>query len=245
MTTSDPRAGAGRSVAGASLPSPTAPVTSDGGRRLLAHDAGAKRGAGWTAEADAELTRLWMQADPYMTGSEIAAHFGLTKNAIVGRARRINLPQRGTIELNRPTRAAVYGDDVRRLAAQGRSQREIALALGIGRASVAWICEQIGLRMSRDEMRHAVAASNRKRAGERRAARSKAAPNPFLTPAQQENVAAQTRRMWGNPRLRAMAPPTAEEAARLVAEHIAKHGVTKCIPAAEVKVPTNCGVGFR
>lgn len=202
------------------------------------------RGSFWTAERDAILTRLWSQADPYMTSNAIAKSFGLTKNAIVGRARRMGLPQRSTLVLDRPTTTSIHGAEVRRLAELGHSQREIAKALKLTRHGVSWICGQLGLRMDKAAMKHAVARSNRKRAGEQRM-RAEPRGNPFLTPAQQENVSSHKKRMWGNPTLRALPPPDAEEAARLVAEFIARRGVTVCPPAAEIVVPTNAGFPFR
>lgn len=45
----------------------------------------------WTAEAKAELTRLWELG---WETTPIAEHLGVTKNAVCGMVRRLNLPQR-------------------------------------------------------------------------------------------------------------------------------------------------------
>lgn len=48
-------------------------------------------GMTWTDDADAELRRLWGNG---LSAARIAAAMGTTKNAIIGRAHRLNLPRR-------------------------------------------------------------------------------------------------------------------------------------------------------
>lgn len=70
--------------------------------------------------------------------------------------------------------------------------------------------------------------------------------NPFLTPLQQQQVDRHKARMWGhNPKLARLPPVTDDEAARLVADHIARRGVTQCPPAAEREIPNNAGAPWR
>ena len=45
----------------------------------------------WTAERSAEMTKLWATGKP---AEEIGRAMGTSKNAIVGKARRLNLPMR-------------------------------------------------------------------------------------------------------------------------------------------------------
>ena len=57
----------------------------------------------WTPELDARLTKLW--PDISLSCSVIGTKLGLTKNAIIGRSRRIGLPPRPTVSF------AVWTDD--------------------------------------------------------------------------------------------------------------------------------------
>jgi GcrA cell cycle regulator len=53
------------------------------------------RGRGsWTDDRDTQLRALWTQDDPRLSTRKIAERMGMTKNAIVGRARRMKLPGR-------------------------------------------------------------------------------------------------------------------------------------------------------
>lgn len=48
----------------------------------------------WTPEEDTRLTGLWNQANPQVPTAEIGRLMGKTKNAVIGRAHRLNLPAR-------------------------------------------------------------------------------------------------------------------------------------------------------
>jgi hypothetical protein len=50
----------------------------------------------WPPEADARLTELWMQDNPRLSAGEIGQRMRLTKNAIIGRVHRLQLPPRGS-----------------------------------------------------------------------------------------------------------------------------------------------------
>lgn len=56
-------------------------------------------GVPWTAERDAELRRLFDLDMPY---SQIAAEMGMSKNAVLGRAGRLNLRRIITVPRSRP-----------------------------------------------------------------------------------------------------------------------------------------------
>lgn len=62
--------------------------------RLAAGRAARTAAAGWTAERDAALTELW--ADHGLSASEIGTRICVTKNSVIGRARRLQLPPRQT-----------------------------------------------------------------------------------------------------------------------------------------------------
>ena len=62
-----------------------------GGLRCPAGPAGSRMNCTWTAERDSQVTALWHSGE---TCSAIAAAVGVTKNSIVGRARRLKLPSR-------------------------------------------------------------------------------------------------------------------------------------------------------
>jgi ribosome-binding protein aMBF1 (putative translation factor) len=185
---------------------------------------------------------LWVQRDPYVTTSQIAERLGTTKDTVAGRAFRLKLPNRTAFMPRPETHADRYGEQIRAAEARGLSQRMIADEIGIPRQRVAFVCSVLNIRVDPAANRYAVAQSNRRRAGEKRAKRK---PNPFLTPAQQANVAKQSGGSWHMQRMRAVPPPTPEEAARLIAEHIAKHGISRCPPAEEIAAPLNSGVGWR
>lgn len=51
-----------------------------------------KRNARWSQELDAELARLW--ADPLLSCAAIGEKLGVTKNSVIGRARRLKLKAR-------------------------------------------------------------------------------------------------------------------------------------------------------
>jgi hypothetical protein len=53
----------------------------------------------WTQEQKDQLRKLWSDKDNDMTAAEMGAKIGQTKNAVIGMAHRMGLPQRGTIKL--------------------------------------------------------------------------------------------------------------------------------------------------
>ena len=55
----------------------------------------------WTRERDEELRRLWDQG---LSTSRIGDRLGVTKNAVVGRAHRLNLPSRERVVTTRGVR---------------------------------------------------------------------------------------------------------------------------------------------
>jgi GcrA cell cycle regulator len=89
-------------------------------------------GAGWTPGRDAELRALW--DDRGLSTNEIGRRMGVTKNAVVGRAHRLNLPKRES-----PIRMAmVVMDDAQRetlrgLIIKGFTREQCARAMGVGR----------------------------------------------------------------------------------------------------------------
>lgn len=48
----------------------------------------------WTKELDEKLSQYWCQADPVLSAPRIGALLNVTKNAVIGRARRLKLPGR-------------------------------------------------------------------------------------------------------------------------------------------------------
>lgn len=58
----------------------------------------------WTDEQKDELKKLWSDKDNDMTAAEMGAQIGQTKNAVIGMAHRMGLPQRGTIKLRHVVR---------------------------------------------------------------------------------------------------------------------------------------------
>ena len=79
----------------------------------------------WTAEKDAELTRHWEMG---LSGTEIGALMGVSKNAVVGRARRINLPMRKASKAERNQRAELVA---RRAAAEHFDPRNGQKYIGV------------------------------------------------------------------------------------------------------------------
>jgi hypothetical protein len=55
------------------------------------------RGKGeWTVEEDARLRGLWLQTEPVLSLSQIGREMKKTKNAVMGKAQRLGLPERGS-----------------------------------------------------------------------------------------------------------------------------------------------------
>ena len=59
----------------------------------------------WPLERDEALRALWMQDQPRLSATEIAAKLGTTKNAVIGRVHRLKLPSRVS-----PIQRAARGD---------------------------------------------------------------------------------------------------------------------------------------
>lgn len=50
----------------------------------------------WTDEKIQRLREMWVAESPRLSGTEIGRKLGFSKNAVVGKARRIGLPSRGS-----------------------------------------------------------------------------------------------------------------------------------------------------
>lgn len=87
---------------------------------------GQARGGTWTAERDAQLAALWAQG---LSAARIARAMGLTKNAVIGRARRRGLPGRPSPILARIP--AALREEARRRQANGEPWAAVARALGL------------------------------------------------------------------------------------------------------------------
>lgn len=85
------------------------------------------------------LERLWAKGESV---ARIAAVFDVTGPAVTAAARRWGLPDRTTPE---EERRAARSDIVRRLWAEGVSQRQIAKAVGVHERMVRKIADQMGL----------------------------------------------------------------------------------------------------
>lgn len=145
---------------------------------------------------------------------------------------------------------------MRELVAAGETVRGAGAHLGLGPAQAKRLAERFGIKASaaalqahRDRIRALAVEVLKARAkakpkkARQRADHERRSAKVGLTEAQQQQIVAQKRRMWsGATRL---PPVTEEEAARLIAEHIAKRGVTVCPPAAPVEKPINGGAGWR
>jgi hypothetical protein len=70
--------------------------------------------------------------------------------------------------------------------------------------------------------------------------------NPKLSLAQQRVADAMKESTWQRVDRRLLALPrvTEDEAARLIADHIARRGITQCPPPVEMLEPVNYGVGW-
>lgn len=131
-------------------------------------------------------------------------------------------------------------------------QRGKMLASRFGIKAAAEVIERInaenlaGSYAAKRAKAEARAAQKRaQRKAEREKRRAEAPPNPKLTKAQNANIAlgkARNRAFFSS--LRHVPPPPQAEADRLIAEHIARHGVTVCPPAASPEKPLNAGLGW-
>lgn len=79
----------------------------------------------WTEETERQLADLWATGLP---ASRIAAQLGASKNAVIGKARRLRLAVRASPLGTRPVTAAEQAR-IADLHARGASQRAIAVAL--------------------------------------------------------------------------------------------------------------------
>ena len=66
----------------------------------------------WNAEQVAELTQLWASG---MSATEIARRMGITKNAVVGKARRLELPMRRMPQEKAPPAPMLIAEDDERI----------------------------------------------------------------------------------------------------------------------------------
>lgn len=166
--------------------------------------------------------RLKMQADAEALRAAVAAG-----DTVVGATRRLGLSKFRGKKL-----AAIFNIK--------------ASATVLARAYSQSQTAAVAVKRAKAEAR--AAAKRAKRKAEREARARIAPPNPRLTAAQNANIAR------GKNIIRAMynamgrgkdlAPISREEADRLVAEHIARHGVTKCPPAMSPEKPINAGLGW-
>lgn len=90
----------------------------------------------WTSDDDARLRELWASG---LSTALIGEAMKRTKNAVVGRAHRMDLPARGS-PLSRPGRQSAFTPEVQAralaLRAQGFSNLQIAKQLGLGEETV-------------------------------------------------------------------------------------------------------------
>lgn len=115
---------------------------------------GRRRGfeqSNWTEERIAELKRLW---DDKVSCSRIAAALGggATRNSVIGKAHRLNLPPRSsvpTVGSNRPESAWTVETTARLLefASDGMSATEISALTGISRNSIVGKAGRMGVKL--------------------------------------------------------------------------------------------------
>jgi hypothetical protein len=134
-------------------------------------------------------------------------------------------------------------EDLRALVERGLTVAEAGRELGMSRTQWEYLARLYGIRAAPEVLRRAFQAGS---AMARREPPREAPPNPYRTKAQNDAIRrAKTWRPY-SAELAAMPAPTADEAARLVAEFLARKGaVTQCPPAAPIIVPTNGGMGWR
>ena len=184
--------------------------------------------------------------------SEIARQLGTTKNAVVATCKRnrVAIPARSGItasEVGKQRQAEVKREQVERLTVELRAGCSLAIAaarLGITRDRARNILRDAHIRVS--DLQAGLPRIKRLAKPSARKVEDKRKANPKLTAGQQQQVDAMKARMWAaSSRLRALPPPDEAEAARLIAEHIARRGVTVCPPAVIPETPMNGGVWWR
>ena len=88
----------------------------------------------WTDDLDTTLRRLWADG---LTTPKIGQRMGITKNSVIGRARRLGLPARGSPIRKQPDQdIAVRNVEILRMSGNGASNRVIAERYGISHVTV-------------------------------------------------------------------------------------------------------------
>lgn len=148
--------------------------------------------------------------------------------------------------MTRPRYHGPHDDAVRAAVARDLTRHEIAAELGIHFAAVVRVLTRLKITTSEAAQLRRIQEGSRRAAANRTAAAVARKPvrveptaarltrNPRLSDAQQALVDGIKDREWRR-RHSVLPPPTAEEAARLIADHIARHGVTVCPPAARIE----------
>ena len=98
----------------------------------------------WTEERDEELAGFWHDG---LTTTEIGRHMGVSKNSVIGRAHRLQLPSRASpinVTLARPWTEA---DDatLRQLYGGFLTAAEIGHRIGRGVGSISYRAKFLGL----------------------------------------------------------------------------------------------------
>lgn len=104
----------------------------------------------WTPERIDRLKQLW--ADGY-SASEIARTLGgTTRNAVIGKRSRLGLEAR-SVAGGRPLTRHIWGDELKRLVAEGRSRAEMMVHFGVSESGLRRRLEAVGLTARRSYRR--------------------------------------------------------------------------------------------
>ena len=99
--------------------------------------------AEWSDEQKERLRVLW---DEGLTTAAIGRELDVSKNAVIGKARRLNLPGRPSpVKRYSPDLTAEREADLRRMRLAGYSHRTMAAALGISTSYIAKELLRLGL----------------------------------------------------------------------------------------------------
>jgi len=182
---------------------------------------------GWAQHTPAERADAVREINEAGSVSQIAAALGTTKSAVSGVRDRagIKAPVSKPWVAQRHEQSREATDElakrIRDLATRGMSAVTIRERLGLSKNRVYNLAQQYDIALPRH-----------------------ARPNQFRTKRQQDAIATHRERMWTPSRLK-LPPVAPDEAARLVADFIARRGVTECPPAAPVVTPCNAGMKWR
>ena len=114
----------------------------------------------WTPELDERLSALWSQG---LTAQMIATALGVSKNSVVGRARRLDLPPRpNPINKNIENRTQWTEEDkwrLREMIDRGFAPTGIANVLGMSRDAVRYQIEKQNLKAAKEQPKHGGAAA--------------------------------------------------------------------------------------